>query len=290
MSNAPVQRLRYSTWMSDWTLNIRGLKLNVRELSDAPDGRPIVCLHGWLDHGAAFAEIAKNQPGRWVSLDQRGFGQSDHVGPGGYYHFADLIPDVDALVRELGQPVNLIGHSMGGTVASIFAAVRPESVHRLVVAEGLGAIEWGEPDMVHRIRDHLDQIRSPPGPIRVDTIEDASKRLRKRHPSLTDAFARKLAEHGTTEDERGLRWSFDPLHMVRGPYPFRESSYLKVLESIECPTLVVWGTNSWYPDEIRTLRAMTIRNVQVATLKGGHMLPYDAPEALGRLATEHFQS
>ena len=87
-----------------------------------------------------------------------------------------------------------------------------------------------------------------------------------------------------------LKWSFDPLHMVRGPYPFRESAYLGILKAIECPTLIVWGTNSWYPDEIRTLRAMTIPEARVATLPGGHMLPYDAPEALGRLATEHFQS
>jgi pimeloyl-ACP methyl ester carboxylesterase len=157
-----------------------------------------------------------------------------------------------------------------------------------VVAEGLGAIEWGEPDMVKRIQDHLDQIRSPPGPIRIKSVSDAAERLVKRHPGLDPGFAAELAEHGTVEDDRGVRWSFDPLHMVRGPYPFREQSYLNVLAAITCPTLVVWGSKSWYPDEIRTLRAMTIPNVRVATLPGGHMLPYDAPDQLGQLATEHF--
>jgi pimeloyl-ACP methyl ester carboxylesterase len=105
---------------------------------------------------------------------------------------------------------------------------------------------------------------------------------------LDPSFAEQLAEHGTVEDDRGVRWSFDPLHMVKGPYPFREHSYLDVLKAIQCPTLVVWGSNSWYPDEIRTLRAMTLPNATVATLPGGHMLPYDSPEALGQLATEHF--
>ena len=274
--------------MNDWTLHTRGLNLHVRELSQDQEGIPVVCLHGWLDHGAAFSRVAAGRPGRWIALDQRGFGQSDHVGAGGYYHFADLIPDVDALVRKLGTPIHLLGHSMGGTVASIFAAVRPESVRRLVVAEGLGAIEWGEPDMVTRIREHLDQLRSPPGPIRIDSVADAATRLAKRHPGLDAGFAEDLARHGTVRDERGVRWSFDPLHMVRGPYPFRESAYLKVLAQIQCPTLVVWGTQSWYPDEIRTLRAMTIPSVRVATLSGGHMLPYDAPEALGKLAADFF--
>ena len=158
------------------------------------------------------------------------------------------------------------------------------------MAEGLGAIEWGTPDMVDRIREHLDQIRRPPSPVRIKSVEDAAERLCKRHPGLNSTFATQLAEHGTVTDDRGLRWSFDPLHMVRGPYPFRESSYLSVLAAIEAPTLVVWGSASWYPDEVRTLRAMTIPNVSVATLEGGHMLPYDAPAALGRLATDHFSS
>ena len=276
--------------MKTWTLDVRGLNLVVREFTDHQAGIPTICLHGWLDHGMAFSRVAAGQPGRWIAPDQRGFGQSDHIGPGGYYHFADLIPDLDALVNHLNQPVNLIGHSMGGTVASIYAAARPDRVHRLVVAEGLGAIEWGSPNALARIREHLDQMRRPPGPVRIASVKDAGDRLSKRHPGLNPEFAQQLAQYGTTEDHRGLRWSFDPLHMVRGPYPFRESDYLTILAEIEAPTLVVWGTESWYPDEIRTLRAQTIPNVKVATLPGGHMLPYDSPEALGRLATEHFQS
>jgi pimeloyl-ACP methyl ester carboxylesterase len=276
--------------MNDWKLNVRGLQLLVREFGEDSSATPNVCLHGWLDHGMAFHEVANGRPGRWLALDQRGFGQSDHIGPGGYYHFADLIPDLDALVDHLGCPVNLLGHSMGGTVASIYAAVRPDKVHRLVVAEGLGAIEWGTPDMVTRIRDHLDQIRRPPSPVRVKDVDEATSRLLKRHPSLKKNFAKRLAEHGTIEDDRGVRWSFDPLHMVRGPYPFRESSYLSLLAAIKAPTLVIWGSQSWYPDEIRTLRAMTIPNVRVATIDGGHMLPYDAPTVLGQLATEHFST
>jgi pimeloyl-ACP methyl ester carboxylesterase len=276
--------------MNSWTLNVRGMDLVVRQFGTDSNGTPNICLHGWLDHGMAFSRVVANEPGRWMALDQRGYGQSDHIGAGGYYHFADLIPDLDALVDHLDQPVNLLGHSMGGTVASIYAAARPDRVHRLVIAEGLGAIEWGEPDLLKRIREHMDQIRRPPGPVRIASVNDAGKRLSKRHPGLHPDFAQQLAQYGTVEDEGGIRWSFDPLHMVRGPYPFRESSYLKILSEIQAPTLVVWGTESWYPDEIRTLRAQTIPDVRVATLSGGHMLPYDAPEALGRVATEHFQS
>ncbi len=274
--------------MADWTLNVRGLNLLIRELGQGDDGVPNICLHGWLDHGMAFAEVTRGLPGRWLAPDQRGFGQSDHIGQGGYYHFADLLPDLDALVNHLGRPVNLLGHSMGGTVASIYAAARPNRVERLVVAEGLGAIEWEEPNQLDRIRKHLDQIKRPPGPVRIDSVSDAAERLRQRHPGLDPEVAQLLAAHGTTADQRGLRWSFDPLHMVQGPYPFRQEAYLEMLAEIVAPTLVVWGSKSWYPDDVRTLRAQTIPDVRVATLNGGHMLPYDAPRELGQLVAEHF--
>jgi pimeloyl-ACP methyl ester carboxylesterase len=274
--------------MRTWTLDVHGLGLIVRELSpEGRDGTPIVCLHGWLDSGAAFGPLASGHPGRWLALDQRGFGQSDHMGPGGYYHFGDLLPDLDALVHALDGPVDLVGHSMGGTVAAMYAAVRPDHVRRLVVAEGLGAIQWGNRSLIERMRTHLDGMRHRPSPVRLKDAADGAQRLLKRHPGLQPAHAALLAEHGITQDERGPRWAFDPLHMVPGIYPFREEWFGQFLDAITVPTLVVWGTESWYPAEIREARSGRIEGARVEVLPGGHMLPYDAPEPLGELIAEH---
>jgi len=275
--------------MSSWRLDVHGLGLMVRELSPERQAgqRPVVCLHGWLDNGAAFLPVAEGRAGRWLALDQRGFGQSDHIGAGGYYHFGDLIPDLDALVHHLGQPVDLVGHSMGGTVAAMYAAIRPESVNRLVVAEGLGAIEWGTKSLIERLQTHLDGMRYRPSPVRPKDKADAEARLLKRHAGLQPSHAALLVEHGITEDEGGLRWAFDPLHMVPGIYPFREEWFGQFLAAITAPTLVVWGAESWYPEPIRVARSGAIEGARVETLPGGHMLPYDSPEALGDLIAEH---
>jgi len=277
--------------MSTWRLDVHGLSLVVRELSPEAQrgGTPIVCLHGWLDNGAAFLPMSAMRPGRWLALDQRGFGQSDHIGAGGYYHFADLLPDLDALVAHLGQPVDLVGHSMGGTVAAMYAAIRPDKVRRLVVAEGLGAIEWGTKSLIERMRGHLDGMRRRPGPVRLRDVQDGAKRLMKRHQGLEAEHAMHLAEHGITEDEHGVRWAFDPLHMVGGAYPFREEWFQEFLEAICVPTLIVWGSESWYPAEVRKSRAGAIKGARIEVLKGGHMLPYDAPKALGDLIADHLE-
>lgn len=266
--------------MRSWTLNNRGLDLRVLELSEA-DGPPIVCLHGWLDQGAAWAPVAAGQPGRWLAMDQRGHGGSAHLGAGGYYHFPDYLADLDALVRAVGAPVRLVGHSMGGTVAAMYAGARPDRVSALVAVEGLGALEVSERSMLARTRQHLDGLASPPPPLRVASVEAAAERLVKRHDGLSAEHALLLAQHGTVADPRGYRWSFDPLHMTRAPYPFREEAFAEFLGEITAPTLLIWGESGWYPTEIQRERAAHIRDVRHLTLPGGHMLPYSASRALG---------
>lgn len=270
--------------MRSWTLNTRGLALRALELSEG-DGEPIVCLHGWLDQGAAWASVAQGQPGRWVALDQRGHGGSAHVGAGGYYHFPDYLADLDALIRHLGGPVRLVGHSMGGTVASMYAGARPDQVSALVCVEGLGALEVSDPSMLSRTREHLSALASPPTPIRVRGLDTAAERLMKRHPGLSREHARLLAEHGTAEDEGGLRWAFDPLHMTRAPYPFREDAFAEFLGAITAPTLLIWGEESWYPVPVQARRAACIQGARQVVLPGGHMLPYTAGAALGAVIT-----
>lgn len=276
-----------------WTVASRGLNLRVWELGrdgvGGPDV-PVICLHGWLDQGLAWAAALDGRPGRWMALDQRGFGCSDHLGAGGYYHFMDLVADLDALVEALGGVVDLVGHSMGGTVACCYAGARPDRVRRLVAVEGLGALASAEDSQLQRLRRHLAGLRAPPGaPRDLGTLEQAAQQLAERHPGIGAAHALLLAQHGTTIDGRGARvWSADPLHRVPGSYPFREAWFAEFLGAIRAPTLLVWATRSWYDAAQRAQRAAAIGAPwSEAVLEGGHMLPYDQPAALGDLIAVH---
>ena len=122
-------------------VSIRGLNLCLCEWGGV--GRPIVvCLHGYLDQGAAWARVAQRfaQHGyHFIAPDARGHGRSDHAPAGSDYHFPDYLSDLDGLLDELNvSKVLLVGHSMGGTVASLYAGVRPERIEALGVVEGLG--------------------------------------------------------------------------------------------------------------------------------------------------------
>jgi pimeloyl-ACP methyl ester carboxylesterase len=282
-----------------WVLDVRGLPLHVWELGTPParaeDGvsesaqaLPIVCLHGWLDQGLAFARVAMGRAERWVAPDQRGFGRSGHVGAGGWYHFANYLMDLDALVRALGGRVHLVGHSMGGTVACYYAGARPDRVRSLTVIEGMGALATAETSMLSRTREFLDGLENPPNRIRLASLEAASRRLQQRHPALTDEHATLLARHGTEVLPDGkVRWRFDPQHLVRSPTPFLEVAFLEFVRAITAPTLLVWATESWYPSEVQERRGAAFASPRIERIPGSHMLPYDAPETLTRLVIEH---
>lgn len=97
-------------------------------------------LHGWMDAGAGFQFLVDALPTDWevVAPDWRGFGKSEWAS--GTYYFPEYLADLDALLAHLSPaaPVWLVGHSMGGNVASLYAGIRPERVARLVSLEGLG--------------------------------------------------------------------------------------------------------------------------------------------------------
>lgn len=271
--------------MEHWRLDVRGLGLHVWELTGPAPGVPVVCLHGFLDQGLTFDAVARGRPGRWVAPDQRGFGQSDWVSPSAWYHFPDHVADLDALVEHLcaggADRVDLVGHSMGGTVATLYAAARPERVRRLVVLDGLGPLHPPGDGGVPRLQAFLSGQRDPhahrPMPLGV-----AAKRLQRRNPALSDERAARLAATGTRPHSGGGEtWSWDPRHRIRAPHTLYEPLYEPFLDAIEAPTLVVWAEGGFYPLATRVARVARLRDARVETLPGSHMLHLEAPIEVG---------
>jgi pimeloyl-ACP methyl ester carboxylesterase len=268
-----------------WRLDVRGLGLRIWELTGPGSGPPVVCLHGFLDQGLTFEGVARGRPGRWVAPDQRGFGQSDWVASHAWYHFPDLVADLDALVEHLcvgdAARVDLVGHSMGGTVATLYAAARPERVRRLAVIDGLGPLHPPGDGMVPRLQAFLSGQRDPPTH-RPMSLGAAAGRLQRRNPALTEPQAQRLGAEGTRPHPGGGEtWSWDPRHRVRSPHTLYEPLFEPFLDAIEAPTLVLWAADGFYPPALRSARASRLRDARVETLPGGHMLHLESPRAVG---------
>ncbi|MCZ2525788.1 alpha/beta fold hydrolase [Streptomyces sp. NPDC059506] len=101
----------------------------------AQDAPPVVLLHGLGGTAASWDDVAGplSEEHRVHVLELRGHGNSDWPGT---YSFELMRDDVLAFLDTLGlERVDLVGHSMGGTVALLLAQEQPDRVGRLVLEE-----------------------------------------------------------------------------------------------------------------------------------------------------------
>jgi len=104
-------------------------------------GATLLLVHGFTGSRDDFREqlplLARH--GRTIALDQRGHGGSSNPGRPNAYTFDELVADLAAFVDSLGdqggEPIDLLGHSMGGMVAIRYALTHPERVRSLVLMD-----------------------------------------------------------------------------------------------------------------------------------------------------------
>lgn len=271
-----------------------GLRYNVLEWgADRTElDHTVILLHGFLDLAWGWAATVRaGLAGRFhvVAPDLRGHGDSAWIGRGGYYHFVDYLADVDEVARLFGRGrLSLVGHSMGGSIASYFAGVFPERIHRLVLLEGLGPPE-NDTAVPQRVRAWLDswrRVRERDGKSHAG-LDEAAARLRAHDPLLGDELARDLALHGTRPaPDGGLRFKHDPLHLTLGPMPFRVDYAAEFWTRVTCPVLWVEGEKSAFRhagDEAER-RLRLLPGAERAVLPGaGHMMQRHQPAALAEL-------
>ena len=257
-----------------------------------PSGAPWVMLHGWADTGDTFQFVvdAFGCERSVVAPDWRGFGRSQWQG--GPYWFADYIADLDALLERVcpASPVRLVGHSMGGNVACLYAGIRPERVARVVNLEGLGMRRTRPDEAPARYRRWLDELRAPPAFARYESLERFAAVLRRRNPRLTEERAAFIAASWSRPlPEGGYTVGSDPAHKLVNPMLYRRDEAEACWRATTAPLLMVLGGLSdlvgQLGDDAREdyLRTHHPR-LQLATVPtAGHMLHHDEPEAVAAL-------
>jgi pimeloyl-ACP methyl ester carboxylesterase len=277
-----------------------GLTYHLLEWNHPTSQTTVVLVHGFLDLGWGWRWVADELAKSYhvVAPDMRGHGDSDWVGTGGYYYFYDYVADLDHVIRRVARrSLLVVGHSMGGSVASYWAGARsigpagrrPDAIAML---EGLGPPQNDE-SVATRIGSWIDQwqrVRSQtPRPLA--SLDEAVTRLRRHDVRLSLEMAQELAAHGTRTQRQGIVWKHDPLHVTAGPIPFRREVAASLWSQIRCPVLLVEARQSTLrlPAAETATRRSYFADAREAIIEdAGHMMqrhqPIQVAQLIGELA------
>ena len=246
-----------------------------------PARPPLLLVHGGRDHCRNWDWTAAALRDDWhvIAPDLRGHGDSQWSTDGSYT-MAGYIYDLAQLVHQQRlAPVTIIGHSLGGNVALRYAGIYPDSVARLVAIEGLGPsaerlAERKATPIDARMDEWIREQRALAGrlPRRYPSIEDAFRRMQEENPHLTAEQARHLTVHGANQNEDGTySWKFDNYVRAFPPYDMSRRDIETLWNRIACPTLLLYGTESWAGDPAADGRAAHFRHARVVGVeRAGH--------------------
>jgi pimeloyl-ACP methyl ester carboxylesterase len=306
---------------------IRNLDYHVLVWGQPEPGRvPMVMVHGWMDVAASYQFVvdAFAHDHYVIAPDWRGYGLTGVAGPavqpgvsaaspGGRpwlgtdsYWFADYLADLDLLIDHYSPeaPVHLVGHSMGGNVAMLYAGVRPQRIRRLVNLEGFGMPASRPAQAPKRFARWMDELKAfHRGEVALKTYDSdaaVAARLMKTNKRLTQDKADWLAGHWAKPDAEG-RWRIlgDPAHKVISPQLSRVDEVLEIYQSITASTLVVEASEDsltqWWQGKYTLVefheRLKLVPDLRSAVLMDtGHMLHHDQPEQLARLVESFLET
>ena len=278
-------------------LDVGGLRYHIR--SWGRQGAPkIFMLHGWMDVSASFQFVVDALRGEWQVLapDWRGFGLTQWSSAHSYW-YPDYFADLERILDHFqpGEPVSIVGHSMGGNILCVYAGVRPERFRRFVNLEGLGMPDNVPAQAPKRFAQWLDDLRERPRLRDYASFDELAARLRENNPRLTAERADFLARHWGGEQGNGrVALRSDPAHKIVNPILYRTAEVEACMRRISAPVLWVQAADTDMPGRFRlsaeeiSRRKSCIPDVRDLVIPdAAHMLHHDQPERVAE-AVESF--
>lgn len=268
-------------------VNVRGLRYRLHSWGDAR--APLVLLlHGWADTGMSFQFLAEHMHHDWhlVAPDWRGFGDSEWA-PGGYW-FPDYLADLEILLDETarGGPARIVGHSMGGNVAWLYAGTRPDRMSHVVSLDAFGLPDSAPDDAPDRYRRWLDEWRVAPAFSVYEDADGVIERVKELAPQMDTAAAAFIAgAWSRTRDDGRVALKHDPRHKSVNPILYRRAEARACWRRISAHTLLVLGKLSrfhqiYFAGGGREECRACIPHLEESALDCGHMLHLERPGPL----------
>lgn len=259
----------------------------------------VLALHGWLDNAASFVPLQPYLPTLdFVAPDLPGNGASAHLPHAADYTVVGSARAAFAIADALGwDRFSLLGHSLGGAIASVMAAAMPQRIERLLVIEALGALAEPEDHSAARLRDAFAARASERKPLRVFADIATAVRARMQVNGLSEPVARLLVERGiapVTSDDAdcagGYVWRSDRRLTQPTAVRLSEGQVRDMVRAIECPTRVIYAepAQPYFPEALRRARFECLRDGDLVVMPGSHHLHMEDPAGVAAAIGDFF--
>ncbi|WP_348633930.1 alpha/beta hydrolase [Shewanella sp. WXL01] len=274
------------------TLSLPQIELAGISYGDAT--KPILlCLHGWLDNLNSFIPLVNElslqgilSHYQIICIDWPGHGLSAHR-PGIYpLHWVDYIYDLHATIAQLklrNSSVSIIGHSLGGIIASAYNAAFANSIDKLVLIEALVPMFESEQNIRSRLVKGIEaqsrfaskQLSQSAKTVDINTAVSARHQLTK----LDKPWCELITERNLRSTEVGFVWRSDPRLKLDSLYRLSFSQVEQLMNATGTPSLLVLGTDGY--KQLKSLPPKAKRwfnDLKTVLLEGDHHLHMGSAE------------
>jgi esterase len=247
--------------------------------------RRVLLLHGFFGHAQSWSHLASELAGRGLevmALDQRGHGRSARVDRFGS---RPMVEDVGALLDALEWPsASIVGQSMGGVNAFLFASAHAERVDRLVVVDIGPEVAPEGASRIRRSTGRINQVFAS----QADAFAAAQLLYPRAAPEL---LAARVRHNVVADGSVGWRWRTDA-RLLDGTAARDDHSTEEkwaAWRSVSCDTLLVHGSVSDVLTPSIIDRMLDARpGTHVVHVDGAtHAVPLDRPTALADAVTTY---
>lgn len=237
------------------------------------DHKPsIVLLHGLFSNARYWDFLAERLSDEFhvISLDQRGHGNSDWTGN---YGQRDYVTDLEIFIQKLSiHSCSIIGHSLGGISAILYAAIHPDNVNKLVIVDIGPELA---PEGVRRIGYEMESE-----PSSFSSLEGVYRYLMGMNELCDEHFLRYQISYAVRQNKDGrYLFKYDPLLKKTS---FNSPRWVwDYLKDMLCPVLLLRGEKS---DLLSKETAHLMKDIIPTCIleeieEAGHGIPGDNPEA-----------
>ncbi len=229
--------------MLEYNVKLSGCECSIVEWN--PDAKtPVIALHGWLDNLSSFEAIAQHlKEYRIIAVDFPGHGHSNHIEEGRSYHFVDGLFLIDDLIEYLGlKSVHLLGHSMGGAIATLYAATQPSRIAKLALIEALGPVTSpvsASTNMMGKALSQRRALKEKRKPVYPDF--ELALTARAEVSEVEPLLIKPIVERGLMRlaDGTGFTWRADSRLRIPSALRIGEPQIRSIISNITCPALLI---------------------------------------------------